>query len=113
MRPILELPAVPNAHPEVLGEDGALDAPVRRVHVSELPDLGGLLSGGELLVTTGHELDKDPGRTAAYIHSLETAALQDATTAAEMPIAIVHSRVRFGEVTEIVHKTIVGEQRER
>ena len=40
------------------GEDGA-DAPVRWVHISELPDPTPWLSGGELLLTTGIQLDTD------------------------------------------------------
>src|SRR5947199_5865436 len=38
------------------GEDGA-DAPVRWVHITELPDPTPWLSGGELLLTTGIQLD--------------------------------------------------------
>ena len=38
------------------GADGA-DAPVRWVHISELPDPTPWLSGGELLLTTGIQLD--------------------------------------------------------
>ena len=40
------------------GEDGA-DAPVRWVHISELPDPTPWLSGGELLLTTGIQLDTE------------------------------------------------------
>ena len=40
------------------GEDGA-DAPVRWVHISELPDPTPWLSGGELLLTTGIQLGSD------------------------------------------------------
>ncbi len=40
------------------GEDGA-DAPVRWVHISELPDPTPWLSGGELLLTTGIQLDSE------------------------------------------------------
>src|SRR6188768_2945930 len=40
------------------GEDGA-DAPVRWVHISELPDPTPWLSGGELLLTTGLQLGDD------------------------------------------------------
>ena len=39
----------------VTGEDAA-DAPVRWVHISELPDPTPWLSGGELLLTTGLQL---------------------------------------------------------
>src|SRR5918999_142176 len=38
------------------GEQGA-DAPVRWVHITELPDPTPWLSGGELLLTTGIQLD--------------------------------------------------------
>jgi purine catabolism regulator len=40
------------------GEDGA-DVPVRWVHISELTDPTPWLSGGELLLTTGIQLDSD------------------------------------------------------
>jgi purine catabolism regulator len=40
------------------GEDGA-DAPVRWVHISELPDPTPWLSGGELLLTTGIQLGSE------------------------------------------------------
>ena len=40
------------------GEEGA-DAPVRWVHISELPDPTPWLSGGELLLTTGIQLDSE------------------------------------------------------
>lgn len=130
-RSILDLPVVRKAHPEILCGDGGLDAPVRWVHVSELMDLAGLLSGGELVLTTGLELDKDPGRTAAYIRSLEaagaagliveltspgrgtTTALKAAALGAGMPIAVVRNRVKFVEITEIVHRLIVAEQLEK
>src|SRR5918995_3100747 len=40
------------------GEAGA-DAPVRWVHISELPDPTPWLSGGELLLTTGIQLESE------------------------------------------------------
>ena len=40
------------------GENGA-DAPIRWVHISELPDPTPWLSGGELLLTTGIQLDTE------------------------------------------------------
>ena len=39
--------------------DGGADAPVRWVHISELPDPTPWLSGGELLLTTGIQLDTE------------------------------------------------------
>src|ERR671924_1499130 len=41
-----------------VGEDGA-DAPIRWVHISELRDPTPWLSGGELLLTTGIQLDTE------------------------------------------------------
>jgi purine catabolism regulator len=41
-----------------VGDDGA-DAPIRWVHISELPDPTPWLSGGELLLTTGIQLDSE------------------------------------------------------
>src|SRR3712207_2903853 len=43
------------------GEQGA-DAPVRWVHITELPDPTPWLSGGELLLTTGIQLHAEDGQ---------------------------------------------------
>nr|WP_246296080.1 PucR family transcriptional regulator ligand-binding domain-containing protein [Arthrobacter wenxiniae] len=108
-----------------------MDAPVRWVHVSELLDVTGLLSGGELVLTTGLELEKEPGRTASYIHSLEAAgaaglivelagprartlaALRTAAQHTALPVITLEHRVRFVAITETVHRMIVAEQLER
>lgn len=128
---ILDLPVLRDAAPVLLGGAGALDNPVRWVHVSELLDISGLLSGGELVLTTGLELEKDPALTASFIKSLEQAAasglivelvgdrkpsldaLRAAARATAMPVIVVEHRVRFVQVTEIVHRIIVAEQLER
>ncbi len=119
------------AAPSVLGGLKGLDAPVRWVHVSEILDVGGLLSGGELVLTTGLELEKTPEESASFIRSLENAgaagliveligqrprsrkALEKAARSASMPVIVVEQRVRFVQVTEIVHRMIVAEQLER
>lgn len=158
LRTILDLPVLRAASPQILGPaggagrtpaDGAgavsdaapgdapgldapgLDAPVRWVHVSELLDISGLLSGGELVLTTGLELEKEPEATASFIRSLEDAsaaglivelvgergrslaALQAAAESCTLPVIVVQRRVRFVEVTEVVHRMIVAEQLER
>src|SRR5689334_9042902 len=41
---------------DVAAGDSATDAPIRWVHISELPDPTPWLSGGELLLTTGIQL---------------------------------------------------------
>jgi purine catabolism regulator len=128
---ILDLPVLREAAPVLLGGVGALDNPVRWVHVSEVLDISGLLSGGELVLTTGLELEKEPGLTASFIRSLEQAAasglivelvgdrkpsldaLRAAARATALPVIVVERRVRFVQVTEIVHRIIVAEQLER
>ncbi|PYI67660.1 PucR family transcriptional regulator [Arthrobacter livingstonensis] len=131
LRSILGLAVLHDAGPSILGGTAALDAPVRWVHVSELLDLTGLLSGGELVLTTGLELEKEPGRTASYIRSLEQAgaaglivelagprtrslaALRTAAQRSALPVIALEHRVRFVAITETVHRMIVSEQLER
>jgi purine catabolism regulator len=131
VKAILDLPVLRAAAPTVLGGEEGLDAPVRWVHVSEILDVGGLLSGGELVLTTGLELEKSPEESASFIRSLEAAgaaglivelvgqrprsrkALEKAARSASMPVVVVEQRVRFVQVTEIVHRMIVAEQLER
>ncbi len=131
VRSILGLPVLRAAGPRILGGEEALDHPVRWVHVSEVLDISGLLSGGELVLTTGLELEKAPGLTAPFIRSLEEAgacgliveiignrtrsldALRVAALGTAMPVIVVERRVRFVQITEIVHRMIVAEQLER
>jgi purine catabolism regulator len=115
----------------VLGGDEHLDKPVRWVHVSEMLDLTGLLSGGELVLTTALELDKQLDRTPSYVRSLVSmgaaglivelvgergptaAALRRAANDTDFPVILVERRVRFVEITEVVHRKIVAEQLDR
>ncbi|HSO91808.1 MAG TPA: PucR family transcriptional regulator ligand-binding domain-containing protein, partial [Arthrobacter sp.] len=131
VRSILGLPVLLEAGPQVLGGEAALDNPVRWVHVSEVLDISGLLSGGELVLTTGLELEKAPGRTASFIRSLGEAgasgliveiignrmrsmdALRTAALGTALPVIVVERRVRFVQITEVVHRIIVAEQLER
>jgi purine catabolism regulator len=131
VRSILGLPVLREAGPRLLGGEQALDHPVRWVHVSEVLDISGLLSGGELVLTTGLELEKAPGLTESFIRSLEEAgaagliveiignrtrsleALRLAALGTALPVIVVEQRVRFVQITEIVHRMIVAEQLER
>ncbi len=131
LRSILDLAVVRDAGPSLLGGEAALDVPVRWVHVSELLDVTGLLLGGELVLTTGLELDKEPGCMVSYIRSLEQAgaaglivelaeprtrslaALQAAAQQSALPIIALKRQVRFVSITESVHRVIVAEQLER
>src|SRR6478609_9007098 len=53
----------------LLAGEAQLDAPVRWVHISELPDPTPWLSGGELLLTTGMGLG-DAEAQRAYVDRL-------------------------------------------
>lgn len=128
VRSILDLPVLREAGPQILSADAALDNPVRWVHVSEVLDISGLLSGGELVLTTGLELEKEPGLTSSFLRSLEVAgasglivevignrvrsmdALRAAALGTALPVIVVERRVRFVQITEIVHRMIVADQ---
>ncbi|AQA06547.1 PucR family transcriptional regulator [Mycobacterium sp. MS1601] len=117
---ILDLPVLQAGRPEVIG-GGALDRPVRWVHVSDLADLSNLLEGGELVLTTGAAL-ADPGYLTRLANAgavgvvvelgLHISQIPAAVLAQELPLPLValHREVRFVEVTEEVHRRIVAEQ---
>jgi PucR family transcriptional regulator, purine catabolism regulatory protein len=126
LREILELPVVQAGDPEVVC-DGPIDQPVRWVHVSDLADLSGLLTGGELVLTTGQALadpacrdDYLPGLTRAgavgvvielglHIDAIAESVLAVGATLS-LPVIVLHRRVRFVQVTEEVHRRIVADQ---
>jgi purine catabolism regulator len=128
IRSILELTILRDAVPSVLGGAAALDSTVRWVHVSELLDVTGLLSGGELVLTTGLELEKHPDLATEYLDSLALAgvaglivelvgnrvrsleALRSAAAGSQFPVIVLEHRVRFVAITETVHRMIVAEQ---
>ncbi|MEV7970084.1 PucR family transcriptional regulator ligand-binding domain-containing protein [Sphaerisporangium sp. NPDC088356] len=53
LRELLSFEALRDARPEVLAGETSLDRLVRWVHSSEIYEIGSLLTGGELLLTTG------------------------------------------------------------
>lgn len=123
---ILELPSVRRGEPEVVCT-GPMDQAVRWVHVSDLADLSGLLTGGELVLTTGQAL-ADPVRRDAYLPGLAQAgaagvvielglhidripeSVRAVGATLSLPVIVLHRPVRFIDVTEEVHRTIVADQ---
>ncbi len=123
---ILALPVLQAGLPEVIG-GGSLERTVRWVHVSDLPDLSNLLQGGELVLTTGAPLADDTTR-AHYLTGLAAAGavglvielgthlqavpaeLARDADELELPVIALHQQIRFVEVTEHVHRSIVSEQ---
>ncbi|MEO8328662.1 MAG: PucR family transcriptional regulator ligand-binding domain-containing protein, partial [Candidatus Nanopelagicales bacterium] len=67
---VLELPAVRQGRPRVAAGAGALGRTVRWTHVAELPDIAHLLSGGELLLSTGVALPDHDRALAQFVAEL-------------------------------------------
>lgn len=116
--------------PEVLVGDLELAATVRWVHVSELTDIGTLLRGGELILTTGIALPQQPAGLRRYVRHLADAGasglvvelgrrwsqlpdvLVRAAERANLPLVVLQRPVAFVAVTESVHTSIVNAQYE-
>ncbi len=115
MREALAHPVVVAAQPRVLaGTDGAagLDAPVRWVHSSEIYEIGPLLAGGELLLTTGLGVATvDAGARRHYVRDLAqrglaALALETGRSLPEVPAEMADEAARCGlvlvELREVV-----------
>ena len=125
---VLDLPVLRAAAPRVRAGSAGLDVPVRWVHVSELRDPAGTLSGGELVLSIGVAVSDPTGDPAAYVAALRDAgavglvvelgqhvrslptSLVQAARAAEFPLVELTRAVRYVEVTEIVHARILNSQ---
>lgn len=128
VREILRYDDVARALPEVLSGDAALDRPVRWVHVSESAQSARLISGGELLLSTGVGWPSDERELAALADQLirddvaglvlelsdrmpaAPRALVAAFQAAGLPFVVLHREVRFIAITEAVHSRIIDDQ---
>ncbi|KZF10804.1 PucR family transcriptional regulator [Rhodococcus sp. EPR-157] len=124
---ILALPVLQAGDPQVLG--GPLDSLVRWVHVSDVFDLSELLQGGELVLTTGQPLT-DPSLSHRYLRGLAAAGaiglivelnarlsslpddMAELADALGFTLIVLHRPIKFVEVTEHVHRSIVAEQYE-
>jgi purine catabolism regulator len=124
LRQILELPAF--AGTEVLSGEARLDTPITWVHVAEVLDVARLLSGGELLLSTGLELSRTtPQKHSAYLRSLVEAGVaglalelvhwlqevpHEMLYTAQMlhfPVLAFRTEVRFAELTRAAHQRIL------
>jgi PucR family transcriptional regulator, purine catabolism regulatory protein len=110
------------------GEDGA-DAPVRWVHISELPDPTPWLSGGELLLTTGIQLGSEErqrefiqllsgyhlaglGFGTGFDHDGLPEALLEEAGRLDFPVFEVPYELPFIALTEKAFTRLVNEQYE-
>jgi purine catabolism regulator len=111
----------------LLTGENSLDLPVRWVHISELDDPTPWLSGGELLLTTGMQLD-DPARQREFIsrladhqlaglgfgtgfkHAVVPPSLLEVARERDFPVFEVPYEVPFIAVTEAAFSQLVNEQ---
>ncbi|WP_345699196.1 PucR family transcriptional regulator [Kitasatospora terrestris] len=129
---VLDLDVMRRGLPQVVAGAGALERPVRWVHVSELPDVAGVLQGGELVLSTGIALPEDREGLARYVRELDEVgaaglviefgrryfdSLPKALVAAAerhgLPLIVLRRELRFVAVTEAVHALVVNAQLEQ
>jgi purine catabolism regulator len=129
LREVLDLDVVRRGQPLVVAAADRLDVPVRWVHAAELSDIGPLLRGGELLLSTGIALPESGAGLADYIAGLAgagvtglaielgrrytdtlPAALVAAAEARGLPLVAFGREVPFVEITEAVHARIIDAQ---
>ncbi|OIJ96288.1 PucR family transcriptional regulator [Streptomyces monashensis] len=125
VRQVLSLERVLAGEPEVVAGAGQLDRPVRWVHVAEAADVGVMLSGGEMVLTTGVLLAGDEAKQAEYVQSLHRAeaaavvlglgrafpappeAMRRAADRCGLPMVVLHRPFPFAELTEEVQSRLV------
>src|SRR5215472_17109565 len=129
LREVLDLDVVRRGRPQVMAAEHRLDASVRWVHAAELADVGRLLRGGELVLSTGIALPSSADGLASYVASLAgacvaglaielgqrytgalPAALVTATEARGIRLIVFEREVPFVEITEAVHAQIIDAQ---
>ena len=102
LREILSFDVLGDAAPEILCGEKGLDRPVRWVHSSEIYEIGPLLSGGELLLTTGLGLaGADAGARRHYVRELAErgvagVAVELGRSLTEMPYELLDESRRRG-----------------
>ncbi|MEU9169694.1 PucR family transcriptional regulator [Streptomyces sp. NPDC048420] len=125
VRQVLMLERVLAGEPEVVAGAGQLDRAVRWVHVAEAADVGVMLSGGEMVLTTGVLLAGDESKQAEYIQSLHRAeaaavvlglgrafpappdVMRRAAERCGLPMVVLHRPFPFAELTEEVQARLV------
>jgi len=124
---VLAVPVVASAEPRLLTPPETASREVRWVHTSEIYDIGPLLKGRELLLTTGLGLvGQSPERLRRYVDSLADRGVAGVCLelgrtfdrvpvtlldrAAERGLAVValHAVVPFVAMTEAVHDLLLG-----
>ncbi|MFJ5266359.1 PucR family transcriptional regulator [Streptomyces sp. NPDC088387] len=125
VRQVLALERVLAGEPEVVAGAARLDRPVRWVHVAEAADVGVMLTGGEMVLTTGVLLAGDEDKQAEYVRSLHRAeaaavvlglgrafpatpdAMRRVAERCGLPMVVLHRPFPFAQLTEEVQSRLV------
>lgn len=126
LRQFLEHPTVRRAEPAFLGRQADLDRPVTWVHSSEIYEIAPLLSGGEVLLTTGLGLaGTDAGTRRHWVRdvaSRQVAAvalepgrslpelppeMEDEARRAGLPLIVLQQVVPFAEICREVNSDLL------
>src|SRR6266487_6692255 len=121
LRDVLQLEVVQRGQPEVVAGAEYLDRAVRWVHIADIQEVAPLLKGGELLLTSGLALGRDPEQDLRYVRELAGVGVSGLIVTLgwsvseipgpmileaddlQLPIVVLHSSIPFVEVTEQVH----------
>jgi purine catabolism regulator len=126
LRELLAFDVLRDADPEVIAGEAMLDRVVRWVHSSEIYEIGPLLAGGELLLTTGLGLaGTDAGARRHYVREIAAAGvtgvalelgrtfsevpreLADEARRQDLPFILLRMVVPFIRITEVANTRIV------
>lgn len=124
----LAIPALRGAGPVVVAGASGLHRTVRWVHSTELADIGPLLRGGDLVLTTGIALPSQPEDLTAFADSLDRngvaglvvelgrrwhevpEALVSSCNELSLPLIALRREVRFAAVAQAVGEKIIDQQ---
>ncbi|MCP1187018.1 PucR family transcriptional regulator [Paenibacillus sp. 1781tsa1] len=123
VRDMLKRPVFRKA--EVLASDRALERYVRWVHIMEVPEVGDLLNGGELVLTTGIGWQEGEQQGLSFLRQLiargaaglcmelgdhtksQLGAMKEIAVAADFPLIWFHEQVRYIDITQDLHFTLI------
>lgn len=125
VRDVLDLDVVATWGPEVAAGRAHLDRPVRWMHVAEATDVAVMLSGGEMVLTTGLLLAGDERAQVDYVESMRRAdvaavvlglgrafrttpePMRRAAERCGVPLIVLHRPAPFARLTEEVYSRLL------